>query len=185
MIAICIGHSRKIKGRYDGGAYSPFLKINERDFNIEVANKLSDILEVMGIDCRIIDHYEGGGYGSAMTDMARQVKGIGATMAIELHFNSATPLASGHEWLIYPGSKGGRKIANAFDAQFRCVFTNLPARGVKERTKNQNGGRFLAYTHCPSVILEPFFGSNSSDCARITVDSLALVYATAIGKALS
>jgi len=45
MIAICIGHSRKINGRYDGGAYSPTLKINERDFNLKVASELRDVLD--------------------------------------------------------------------------------------------------------------------------------------------
>ena len=101
MIALCIGHSRKIKGRYDGGAYSSTLKTNERDFNLKVADHLQDMLFLNGVKSVIIDDYKGAGYGSAMTNLAADIQAKKATLAIELHFNAAHPEANGHEWLFW------------------------------------------------------------------------------------
>jgi len=180
MIAICIGHSRKIGSRYDGGAYSPHLGINERDFNLKLASKLSAKLTCRGIPSKIFDHYDGRGYGSAMADVARQVKNAGCTVAIELHFNSATPSANGHEWLYWHSSVKGKAIAEKFERCFSRLFPGSRSRGVKPITRNDRGGKFLELTHCPAIILEPFFGSNEADCERITIDTLAEAYANAL-----
>ena len=180
MIAICIGHSRKIGSRYDGGAYSEHLKINERDFNSKVAIKLSANLTRKGIPSKIFDEYAGNGYGYAMMNVADQVRKAQATLAIELHFNSASPTANGHEWLYWNSSLSGATIARNFDAEFKKVFSGIKSRGIKAITKSERGGKFLELTHCPAVILEPFFGSSESDCKQINVDDLATVYANAI-----
>lgn len=172
MIAICVGHSRKINGRYDGGAYSAPLDINERDFNLKVATSLSKKLASRNIRSKIIDHYNGNGYGSAMADVARQVKEAGASLAVELHFNSATPQANGHEWLYWHSSEIGKKIAHKFNLEFSKAFPGIKARGPKAITKNDRGGKFLELTHCPAIILEPFFGSSVEDCSKISVEGL-------------
>jgi N-acetylmuramoyl-L-alanine amidase len=180
MIAICIGHSRKIKGRYDGGAYSSWLKMNERDFNLEVASHLSKHLMQNGIPCRVISDYAGAGYGSAMVDVAKQAKDAHASLAIELHFNSATPSANGHEWLYWHSSAKGKALAQAFNAQFGKDHPNIKARGIKGITAQDRGGAFLRVTSCPSIIVEPFFGSNESDCRQVTPESVAKSYAKAL-----
>lgn len=180
MIAICIGHSRKIKGRYDGGAYSPWLKINERDFNLEVATELTKHLANNGIPSRVISDYKGGGYGYAMQDAADQVKAMKASIAIELHFNSASPSANGHEWLYWHSSEAGRAIAEAFRGQFGKGHPNMTDRATKGITAQMRGGSFLRLTNCPSVLLEPFFGSSESDCQKITAKSVAKSYAKAL-----
>lgn len=185
MIAICVGHSRKISGRYDGGAYSVPLKINERDFNLKVASELSDKLAARNIRSKIIDQYGGNGYGSAMADVARQVKEIEASLAIELHFNSASPEANGHEWLYWHSSEIGQKIASKFDAEFSKAFPSIKKRGLKPITKKDRGGKFLELTHCPAVILEPFFGSSAQDCAKINIEGIAEAYAKAIQQCVS
>lgn len=180
MIAICIGHSRKIKGRYDGGAYSPWLNINERDFNLQVASQLSNHLTQNGIPCRVISDYKGNGYGSAMADVANQVEDIHASIALELHFNSAQPSANGHEWLYWHSSSKGKALSEAFNAQFSKDHPNIKSRGFKAITAQDRGGAFLRNTHCPSLILEPFFGSSQSDCQQITPESVAKSYAKAL-----
>lgn len=185
MIAICVGHSRKISGRYDGGAYSVPLKVNERDFNLKVASELSGKLAAHGIRSKIIDQYGGNGYGSAMADVARQVKDARASLAIELHFNSASPEANGHEWLYWHSSEIGQKIASKFDAEFSKAFPSIKKRGLKPITKKDRGGKFLELTHCPAVILEPFFGSSVQDCAKINIEGIAEAYAKAIQQCVS
>jgi N-acetylmuramoyl-L-alanine amidase len=185
MIAICVGHSRKISGRYDGGAYSAPLNINERDFNLKVASQLSKKLASRNIRSKIIDHYNGNGYGSAMADVARQVKEAGATLAIELHFNSATPQANGHEWLYWHSSEIGQKIAGKFEKEFSKEFPGIKSRGLKSITKKDRGGKFLELTHCPAIILEPFFGSSVGDCARINVDGLTEAFSRVLGQCMN
>jgi len=180
MIAICVGHSRKIDGRYDGGAYSPYLKLNERDFSLKVAHKLSANLTRRGIPSKIFDEYAGGGYGSAMADVARQVRAEQAVFAIELHFNFASPSANGHEWLHWHSSISGEDIAKKFESEFKKVFPSIRTRGIKAITKKKRGSKFLELTHCPAIILEPFFGSNESDCEDISIEGLVTAYTNAI-----
>jgi len=185
MIAICIGHSRRINGRFDGGAYSDALKINEREFNLKVASELSAKLASRGIRNKIIDQYGGNGYGSAMADVARQVKDIRASLAIELHFNSASPDANGHEWLYWHSSTIGERVAGKFDAEFSKEFPTIKRRGLKAITKKDRGGKFLELTHCPAIILEPFFGSSVADCAKINLGGLTEAYTRAIQQCVS
>jgi N-acetylmuramoyl-L-alanine amidase len=180
MIAICIGHSRKIGSRYDGGAYSSWLKMNEREFNLQVASELTKYLSQNGIPSRIISDYKGNGYGSAMQDAADQIKAVNASIALELHFNSSIPSANGHEWLYWHSSPKGKALAQAFSDQFGRDFQNIRKRGIKSITRSGRGGLFLKYTHCPSLLVEPFFGSNQSDCSQVTPHSVAKSYAKAL-----
>lgn len=184
MIALCIGHSRKIKGRYDGGAYSPFLKQNERDFNLEVADIVARNLDRMGEDCHVISDYAGNGYGLAMFDVAKKVQSIHASIAVELHFNSASPSANGHEWLYWHSSVTGKKLAQAFSDTFSDDFPGIKSRGLKALAPGDRGAEFVKLTHCPAILVEPFFGSNENDCALITPTRVAESYAKAILKFL-
>jgi N-acetylmuramoyl-L-alanine amidase len=182
MIALCIGHSRTINGRYDGGAFSPFLEKNERDFNLEVAALVARNLDRMGEDCHIISDYKGVGYSSAMRDAASQVKDIHASLAVELHFNSASPSATGHEWLHWHSSVSGRKLAQAFHDSFAKDFPDIKSRGLKPLAAGSRGSEFVRLTHCPAIITEPFFGSNETDCSQITATRVAESYTKAILK---
>jgi N-acetylmuramoyl-L-alanine amidase len=180
MIAICIGHSRRIGSRYDGGAWSDSLQINERDFNLKVADKLQKLLGEKKIASKIFSEYNGNGYGTAKFEVANKIRMARATFAIELHFNSASPEANGHEWLYWHSSLLGKRIAQKFEDAFSKLFPNIKARGIKAIQKQDRGGKFLELTHCPAVILEPFFGSNVQDCSKINVERIAEAYAKAI-----
>lgn len=189
MIAICIGHSRKVRGRFDGGAYSPFLKRNEREFNIEVVNHLATMLASACIPHTVFDDYDGNGYGTAMEMLANRIKRAGCSHAIELHFNSATPTAHGHEWLYWRTSTKGKAMAQAFDEAFSEDYPHHKPRGIKAKTSGDRGSTFLKVTHCPAIILEPFFGSNEEDASAFGgyhgPSRLAATYATAIRKIYS
>jgi N-acetylmuramoyl-L-alanine amidase len=189
MIAICVGHSRKINGRYDGGAYSPTLKSNERDFNLKVAEHLQEMLFLNGAKSHIFDDYKGSGYGSAMVNVSADVKAKKAIIAIELHFNSASESANGHEWLFWQSSLNGQRLAKCFHSAFSKAFPESTNRGLKPITPKDRGGAFLRYTHCPAIITEPFFGSNYRDSLPFATESgaikLARVYCTAILDYLS
>jgi N-acetylmuramoyl-L-alanine amidase len=168
-VALCIGHSRKIAGRIEGGAVSVG-KVNEHTYNLDLAKRIQRWLSDFDIDSFLVSEYEGNGYTAAQKWLAGQLKAKGATLAIELHFNSADyPTATGHEWLFWASSSKGRLLAKELDAMMLQMFPDFRQRGIKPIGGDERGGAFLRLTHCPAVISEPFFGSNSKDWSEIAV----------------
>ena len=167
MIALCIGHSRQ----GDSGAASVD-GTTEYDYNCDLAQQISIKTRE---DIRIYNTYEGNGYTSAMRGLARKRKKDGAEFAIELHFNAASPVATGHEWLYWNSSEKGRLLARSLRDVMEDSFPQLTSRGIKGRGKGSRGASFLRLTHCPAVIAEPFFGTNTDDWQLATAhkDGLA------------
>lgn len=177
LIAVLVGHSRG-----DGGAVSVG-GVSEWNFNRGLAAHVNGALDDMGIECVVIDRYAQTSYGRAMTALAKTLRAHGATAAVELHFNDGPETATGHEWLYWATSAPARKLAQCLNNQFTRDHDNLKRRGlVPISTKTKRGGQFLAGTHCPAVICEPFFGSNEHDWryAAIHQPQLAMSIARAI-----
>jgi len=182
MIAICVGHSRI----GDKGAISVD-GTSEHNFNSRIAYKLEAILCKRGIKSELFDKYDASSYGSAMSWIAYRIKLIGATIAIELHFNSAKPSANGHEFLYWESSKGGRKLAKCFAESYQKNFPASTSRrdnGLFPIGKSARGSQFLRKTHCPALILEPFFGSNKKEWIAADPDKIAAAYADSIAEYL-
>jgi len=177
--AICIGHSRRINARIDGGAYSSHLRTNERGFNIKVVAAMKQLDPTL----EVIDAYEGEGYGTAMRWLAAEVRERGCDLAVELHFNAANEEANGHEWLYWKDSPRGMSLATCFRNAFRDAFPEIKDRGIKPKGSGDRGAEFLRHTHCPAIICEPFFGSSGWDCAVIDKkghEAVASAYVTAL-----
>ena len=157
-IGICVGHSR----RGDSGAESVG-GVDEWTYNAEVARELDIALERRGIDAVIIDDYQRGSYGAGIARCAEMLRESACTHAIELHFNSAGPTATGHEWLYWATSRNGKRFADIIERAFSIAFPTHRRRGIKPKSRGSRGSTFLRRTHCPAIIAEPFFGSNSND----------------------
>jgi N-acetylmuramoyl-L-alanine amidase len=112
------------------------------------------------------------------------MKEDGVIAAVELHFNSATPSAQGHEWLYWHSSVGGEKLANLFKDKMEAAYPEMKSRGAKPRIPRQRGSTYLRKTHCVAVIGEPFFGSNADEWRMINDNKgkLARVYASALAE---
>ena len=84
-------------------------------------------------------------------------------LAIEIHFNAATPSVRGSETLYSPGAQRGRAIAADVQAILAKHFT--PDRGIKEGWYQQDPSKgrlaFLSSTRCTALILEPEFIYNT------------------------
>lgn len=186
-VALCVGHSRKINGKIEGGAVSVG-RVNEHTYNRELALMIEAQLDGMGIPSFIVASYQGNGYTAAQKWLASHLKEQGATAAIELHFNSAdASSATGHEWLFWASSKKGRLLAGELDDSMLEMFPDLNRRGIKPKGSGDRGAEFLKLTHCPAVIAEPFFGSNPEDW-KLAVEKkadIALAMATGIRKYLA
>jgi N-acetylmuramoyl-L-alanine amidase len=183
-VAICIGHSRKVLGRTEGGAIS-IGGVTEHEFNSEVAGFLEEKLAKYGIKTAIFDVYGGSSYGSAMDDIARKVRSFGADIAIELHFNaSSSPHSKGYEFLCWHNSNGGKRLATLLLSEFGREFPAMTARGVKLCNDDSRGAGFLKKTHSVAVLAEPFFGSNEAEWKVFSQshERVAEAYANAIAK---
>lgn len=182
-VAICVGHSRRILGRLDGGAVSVD-GTSEHEFNSEIAGLLADKLRAYGIKSNIFDSYGGSGYTTAMRDAAEQVRRYNADLAVELHFNAADGRASGFEYLCHHKSAKGHKLADLCLAEHKQAYPLLKSRGVKTLAPDDRGYLFVNYTHCPAVLCEPFFGDNIREWRVYKSDmkKLADTYAAAIYK---
>lgn len=157
-VAICVGHSRS----GDNGAESVDGTV-EWAFNRPIADDIVALLKKRSIPAVAINHYEGVGYTAAMKWLAGNLKERDITLALELHFNSADSSARGHEWLYWGTSTEGKRMAELLREQYHLRFPAAKERGIKHIGKDDRGALFLSLTKCPSVICEPFFGSNRDE----------------------
>ena len=155
MIAICVGHSRP----NDSGAAS-VTGVTEWDYNSELAEMIGKELKQ---PYKIYHTYKGGSYVTAMRWLARKLDEDRVDTAVELHFNAATPKATGHEWLHWHTSEKGRLLARTLRDSFEDSFPLFRSRGIKPRKKGSRGAYFLRATSMPACIAEPFFGTNEED----------------------
>jgi N-acetylmuramoyl-L-alanine amidase len=176
MIGLAIGHSR----RGDSGAYTVGRpSVSEKKFNTQLLPLITPKLKVPYV---IYDDYKASSYVGAMNYVARKMKEDNVDACIEFHFNAAGPKATGHEWLHWETSRGGKRLATKLKEAMDFAYPDLASRGVKPRSKGHRGALFLRKTPCYACIAEPFFGSNISDVELIQSDlnRLAKVYAKGI-----
>lgn len=162
-VALCVGHSRS----GDSGAVATN-GLSEHKFNKARAVAVKSLLENKGIEAHVIDYYQGGGYSSAMQWLANHLRKKEYTLAVEFHFNSASPSAKGFEYLFWHKSKVGILVAKEFQKNHLNYFPDAYDRGIEPLgdEAHERGVLFTSLTHCPAVILEPFFGSNKSEVDR-------------------
>lgn len=157
-IALCLGHARagdEGAGSADG--------MSEKLWNKAIITSIAAHLRHAGIVVIPVYSYEGNGYGAAMKWLAQWLLEQGATAAIEFHFNAANTRAVGHEFLYWNKSVRGVTLAKDMALAFDEEFTESIDRGLKSITSADRGAAFLALTHCPACIAEPFFGDNSQE----------------------
>ena len=157
-IAFVIGHHKKSKG-----ALSKYFGLREWDFYNEVINHLGKVT--------VFYHDENiSGYTTRIKNTASKINKINFDLVIELHFNSAVhPSANGCETLYYYRSQKSRDYANTF-SQIVTQETGIKSRngGLKALTnRHDRGFASVYYTKAPTILIEPFFGSNENDCKKI------------------
>ena len=157
-IAVVIGHTINSKG-----AYSKYFEMREFDFYAEVVKSLNDV-EVFIYDESI------SGYVTRVKANAKKLNAKSFDLVIELHFNSfSDEAANGCETLYYFKSTNGKYYANLF-SEILNDYTGIKLRngGLKALANRKDRG-FAAvyYPKATTILVEPFFGSNKSDCKKI------------------
>lgn len=183
-IGLAVGHSRLgDQGAYSHGEYI----VSEWDFNRDLVRRIGHLLSnthgwASGDDYAIYDQYPARSYTGAINYLARKLKEDAVDAVIELHFNAASPSASGHEWLYWHSSSGGERLAEALRDEMEEAYPDMKSRGIKPRGPKQRGSYLLRKVPPYAVIAEPFFGSNADEWRMINNNrgKLAGVYARAI-----
>jgi N-acetylmuramoyl-L-alanine amidase len=86
---------------------------------------------------------------------------------VELHFNAASSKrASGFETLHGP-SEDSRILAEKIHEWIGSAMPDLRRRRVKKLTNGDRGWANVSALQVPTVIVEPFFGSNVDDCEQV------------------
>ena len=157
-VAIVIGHHKKSRG-----AYSKYFGLHEWDFYNEV-NKCLFNAKTFWHDSTI------SGYTSRIKDTANRINKDNFDLVIEMHFNSSVHnTANGCETLYYYRSQKAKEHAQRF-SDLVNYKTGIKVRngGLKALTnRNDRGFASVFYTNAPTILIEPFFGNNESDCKKI------------------
>ncbi|HCG7330488.1 N-acetylmuramoyl-L-alanine amidase [Vibrio parahaemolyticus] len=149
-ICIVVGHSAN-----KGGAYNNEKKLGEYDYNHVLAGLIAEKIHHQNV--RPIIMYRGDSYSG----MVKDVNETSADFAIELHCNGVkNKSVQGAETLFCHTSKPSRQLAERLQNAVQGVMKQND-RGLKPIEPNGRGWAFLRYTNMPSVILEPFFISNT------------------------
>lgn len=165
--AIIIGHNASAKG---ANALPPIGQ-SEWEFNCAVAEAMR-YTKVMEIG--VFRRQPGLGYSREIDLVYAQVNKFGADVSVELHFNAASPAATGTETL-HSGSANSYTLASCIQ---RAMVSHLGLRdrGLKARGRSDRGGRSLHAGKAPAVLVEPFFGTNAEDCQKASEVDFAEMY---------
>ena len=173
-LAVVVGHNEQAEGAY---ASAP-LNSTEFDYNNVVARSMRAAALEYNFDVRVINRLRSSSVRREIQTAYRKADDWGADLIVELHFNAAgSARARGTETLVR-NERASQSIAR--NVQEEMVETlGLRDRGVKVRGPNDRGGISLHASNAPTVLVEPFFGSNRDDriaLASIGEEALARCY---------
>ncbi len=158
-LAILVGHTESQQG---ARAVGP-IKMNEYAWNRDLAGKMIGVAtQIPGFEAREFLRDQGGIHGAF-----QQIHEWGADASMELHFNSSSSSTStGSETLYQTDVSKGLALSvqaatvKVLQLRDRGVKTPFAASGGRgEQNLKQMGVR-------PSILTEPFFGSNPEDAKQ-------------------
>lgn len=157
--AIVIGHHENSKG-----ALSKYFRLREFDFYNQAVGHICSNVTIFQHNKNI------SGYTTRIKDTARRINKGNFDLVIELHFNSfSDSSANGCETLYYFKSQKGRVYAQIFSKTvYNKTGIKLRHNGLKALANRKDRGfASVFYPNPPTILIEPFFGSNEEDCRRI------------------
>jgi len=153
--AVVVGHTK-----LRPGACSPYDIQCEWAFNKNIAEQLSDVADIYYYDSYNM------GYKAMVKRNAKKMNKKDYKLVVELHYNAASPSANGAEALYYFRNKKTKKLAKMFTEAYVSWFGGRD-RGAKALVSKRDRGFWAVYyPTAPTLILEPFFGTNKADVQR-------------------
>jgi len=159
-LAIIVGHEARAKG---ATAVAP-LSMSEYDYNSLVAEDMEAYAHEVGLLPKIFyrDGLGRDGVGEAASTWAN---GAFRSRCIELHFNAATPHATGTETLYDTREPGNKAFAETVQ-KFMVDLFKAPDRGAKQIDSGRGSANLKAVT-VTGCLVEPLFGSNTKDAQKL------------------
>ena len=156
-VSVVIGHRASLPG-----GYSKHLGLYEYQFNQELSKPM---VARFSQDFNTLVYFKDG-FSTVKT--YEEIAKWAPDIALELHFNGvADERAYGSETLAMAGWGYYAKIVQgAIAASLRRDFKG--DRGVKLLQHGDRGFENVSQLDCPTLLLEPFFGTNPDDCDLFT-----------------
>lgn len=173
-LAVVVGHTRVSSGAV---AEAP-INAAEYEWNAGLASLMEFYAEKLGLCIHTFYRDQGGIAGAYASAGA-----WGAHAVVELHFNSVTdPRASGTVTLV---SVNATPLTRRFAETVQAAMVRtlgLRDRGVSVPWQGRGEASLSALT-IPSILVEPFFGSNPGDCAIANTRKAQLAEAIVLASA--
>lgn len=162
-IALMAGHAYESEGaEMCAGYYEGF---GEHSLARYYLPAVRENLGALGHEVVLTHRMDAGGVSPSFS--AKAANAAGVDIALEFHFNSATPSTQGCEVLYWGPSEQGRRFAELLSARLARVL-GVPDRGAKAITSNADRGfSFFQKTKMPAFIVEPCFAGSNEDEARV------------------
>lgn len=180
-LAIVVGHNSVSPG---ASAVAPISR-SEFKFNNEVADAM--VLEAphYNIFAKRFNRVNHNSYSAEIAAVYAEVDAWSAGCALELHFNSLNAQSTGTEMLHASGSTRGRELGLKLVGEVGTLL-GLKIRhinGLKALQSGDRGYSSVVASAAPTVLVEPFFGSNKEDCLKVAAageEALARAYLRAV-----
>ncbi len=166
-VAVIVGHNAKKMG-----ASAPFpLATSEFPYNQKIAAIMKQFAGEYEIEVKVFERIYVGSHKKEIDRAYAKVGEWDPECAMELHFNDfESSAAHGTEVLYRSDMKSVRVFAQKVQDELLSTL-GFRDRKVKPTKKNANGGRSLhALNNVPTVLVEPFFGSNKKENAKMAAE---------------
>jgi hypothetical protein len=180
-LAVIVGHNSVAQG---AGAVAPISR-HEFAFNNEVADHMVAEAPHYNLEARRFNRVHQGSYSAEIAAVYRQADDWGADAIVELHFNALNAESNGTEMLFSHTSKRGKELASRLVQEVGTLL-KLKLRGgdgLKPLQPGARGYSSVVASKAPTVLTEPFFGSNKNDCVAMAAageEALARAYLRAV-----
>ena len=173
-IALVIGHNARSQGavRVTDGR-------TEYDWMADLANEIFAQEPAM---FRVFRRPAVLSYTTEIRQAYAEVNDWGANASIELHFNGAAIRSATGTETLTSGTTGSLRLAKLIQPAMVGAL-GLRDRGLVTRKRGERGGESLWQGRAPAVLIEPYFGSNPTDCAAADRHVAALASAIHIACA--
>lgn len=159
-LAIIVGHEARAQGAQ---AVAP-LSMSEYSYNTLVAEDMEVYAKDVGLEAKIF-YRDGIGRDGVGKAASKWCAGAPRSRCIELHFNAATPKATGTETLYDTREAGNKRFAETVQKLMVDLFRSSD-RGAKEIDSGRGSENLRAVT-AVGCLVEPLFGSNTKDAEKL------------------
>ncbi|MER8608687.1 glucosaminidase domain-containing protein [Mesorhizobium sp. M1233] len=160
-LAIVVGHNSVGQG---ANGVAPISR-PEFQFNNAVADRMMEEAAHYNVVAKRFNRVHQGSYNEEIRTVYREVDGWGGNCALELHFNALNAESTGTEMLFAVGSTKSRALATRLVSESGWLHLKLRGGdGLKPLQAGDRGYSSVVASRAPTVLTEPFFGSNPRDC---------------------